>query len=161
MGGILPSKFLVNASYDRINQKRNIQLINLNNIFKKEFNFTQGQIKSYYETNKDTYREIYKSIKILELNPKKLISSNEFNEVFFKKIDEIDNIIIQGENLDYIIQKFNLEKANTFTLNALGKDINSEKINSLSGDLIKIYKENDWGFSDKNFINKHFELQKT
>ena len=135
--GILPSKFLVNASYDRINQKRNIQLINLSNIFKKEFNFTQDQIKSYYESNKDNYREIYKSIKIFELNPKKLINSNEFNEVFFKKIDEIDNIIIQGENLDYITQKFNLEKANTFTLNAFGKDINSKKINSLPGDLIK------------------------
>ena len=136
-GGILPSKFLVNAAYDRVNQKRNIQLINLNDLFKKEFNFSQDQINSYYENNKDNYRESYKSVKIFELNPKKLIDDNEFNEIFFKKIDEIDNVIIQGENLDYIIQKFNLEKADTFTLNEQGKDINSEIISVLPNSLSK------------------------
>ena len=136
-GGILPPKFLANAAYDRVNQKRNIQLINLKDLFKKEFNFSQDQINSYYEDNKDNYIEIYKSVKIFELNPKKLIDGDEFNEVFFKKIDEIDNVIIQGENLDYIIQKFNLEKADTFTLNEQGKDINSEVISVLPDSLFK------------------------
>ena len=35
-GGILPSKYLVNMTYDKINQKRNIELINLNDIFEKK-----------------------------------------------------------------------------------------------------------------------------
>ncbi len=35
-GGIFPSKFLVNSAYDKINQKRNIELINLNDVFKKK-----------------------------------------------------------------------------------------------------------------------------
>ena len=38
-GGIFPSKFLVNSAYDKINQKRNIELINLNDVFKKKNNF--------------------------------------------------------------------------------------------------------------------------
>ena len=29
-GGVIPPKFLVNSSYDKFNQKRNVQIINLN-----------------------------------------------------------------------------------------------------------------------------------
>ena len=56
--------------------------------------FSIDQIKSYYENNKDNYKEIYKSVKIFELNPKALTGIDEFNNIFFKKIDEIDDIII-------------------------------------------------------------------
>ena len=35
-GGVIPSKHMVNRAYDKINQKRNIELINLNDIFKKK-----------------------------------------------------------------------------------------------------------------------------
>ena len=136
-GGILPSKFLVNATYDKINQKRNLQLINLGDFFKKESNFSEDQIKSYYETNKDNFKEVYKSVKILELNPKNLINSDEYNDIFFKKIDEIDNIIMEDKNLDFIVQKFNLEKVNTFSINDLGKDINSRTINSIPKNIVK------------------------
>ena len=72
-GGILPSKYLVNMTYDKINQKRNIELINLNDIFKKKINFSENQIKSYFKNNKNKYKETYKSVKLIELNPKKLI----------------------------------------------------------------------------------------
>ena len=136
-GGIIPPKFSVNASYDKINQKRNIQLINLDDLLKKEFNFSEEQIKSHYENNKNDYKEIYKSVKIFELTPKKLIGSNEFNDIFFKNIDEIDDIIIQGENLDYILQKFNLEKPNIFTLNESGQDMNLKIIENIPNSLTK------------------------
>ena len=136
-GGIIPPKFSVNASYDKINQKRNIQLINLDDLLKKEFNFSEEQIKSHYENNKNDYKEIYKSVKIFELTPKKLIGTNEFNDIFFKNIDEIDDIIIQGENLDYILQKFNLEKPNIFTLNESGQDMNLGIIENIPNSLTK------------------------
>tara|TARA_B100000315_G_scaffold2276_1_gene2036 strand:- start:245 stop:1639 length:1395 start_codon:yes stop_codon:yes gene_type:complete len=135
-GGILPSEYLVNMTYDKINQKRNIELINLNNIFKK-INFSENQIKSYFKNNKDKYKETYKSAQLIELNPKKLIGSEEFNDTFFKKIDEIDYMIIEGKNLENIIQKFNLEEAKSITLNESGKDINLKAINNLSKNLAK------------------------
>jgi len=136
-GGISPSKFLVNISYNKINQKRAIELINLNDVFKKELNFSEDQIKTYYENNKNEYTEIYKSIKLIELNPKNLLGNNEFTDLFFKKIDEIDDLIIAGKKLDYIIQKYNIEKANLYIINELGKDINPKKNNKISKDLIK------------------------
>ena len=136
-GGVMPSKFLVNKLYDKINQKRNIELINLNNVFKKKLNFSDKQIKSYFENNKDKYKEVYKSLKLLELTPKRLVGSDEFNNLFFKKIDEIDDIIVQGENIEFIIVKFNLQKANLFTLNKFGEDEDAKKVNNLPESLIK------------------------
>jgi len=136
-GGVFPGKFLVNSAYNRINQKINIQLINLNNIFVKELSFSENQIKSYYEKNKEDYKQIYKSVKILELDPNALSGNVEFNETYFKKIDEIDDIIFQGESLDHIVTKFNLAKPNAFTINDLGNDINLKKVKSISEDLIK------------------------
>ena len=38
-GGVFPSESLVNNIYNKINQKRNIELINLNDVFKKKNNF--------------------------------------------------------------------------------------------------------------------------
>jgi len=136
-GGVFPSKFSVSAAYDKINQKRKIELINLNDVFKKKANITNNQIKSYFENNKNKYIEIYKSVKLLELNPKKLTGNGEFSSLFFEKIDEIDNIVMQEKSIDYIIQKYNLEKANTFTFDKFGNEINSKKIDNLPKDLIE------------------------
>ena len=136
-GGILPSKFIANNTYNKINQKRNIDLINLNDIFIKKTNFSPDEIKSYYENNKDDYKEIYKSVEILKINPKILIDNEEYNDLFFKKIDEIDDAIVQGKNLNYIINEYNLEKGKIYTLNESGKDINSKIIDDLPKNLIK------------------------
>jgi len=143
-GGVSPPKFLVNISYDRVNQKRTIELINLNDIYKKKLNFSENQIRTYFENNINKYTEIYKSLKLIELNPKKLVNNNEFNDLFFKIIDEIDDLIIGGEKLDYIIQKFNLEKPNFYTINESGKDISPEKNKKISKDLTeKIFNINE------------------
>ena len=136
-GGVLPSKFLIDASFNKINQKRNVQLINLNNVFKKKLNFSETQIKDYYQKNKNNFKEIYKSVKIFELSPKKLTGNNEYSNLYFEKIDEIDDFIIHGENLDNIAERYNLENINTYTFNKSGKDINSKKIDYFSEDLIK------------------------
>ena len=133
----MPSKYLINKTYDKVNQKRNIEIINLNDVFKKKINFSENQIKSYFENNKNKYQETYKSIKLIELTPKKLIGNDDFNDDFFKKIDEIDYMIIEGKNLENIIQKFNLEKARLLTLNQFGQDINSKTINNISKNLVK------------------------
>ena len=160
-GGISPSKFLVNIEYDKINQKRNIDVINLNDVFKEKLNFSENQIKSHFENNKDDYKEIYKSVKFLELNPKKLTGNDEFNDLFFKKIDEIDDLAIQGNNINYIIQKFNLEKANSSTFNEFGKDKNSKIINNFPKDLIK----NTYDINDSEptvlieYKNKYFIVE--
>ena len=135
--GIIPSQFQVNETFNKINQKRNIELINLNNIFNKKIEFSNDEIQSYFQNNKKNYIETHTSAKILELNPKKLTNMDEFSNLFFERIDEIDEILIQGENIDYVVQKFNLEKPNTFTFDKSGKEIDSKIIDELPKNLIE------------------------
>ena len=101
--GIVPPNFLVNIAYDKINQKRNIEVINLNEVLKKKLNFSENQIETYYNQNKDTFIDVYKSVKFVKLNLKNLTGNDEFNDLFFQKIDEIDDLIVEGENLDFIL----------------------------------------------------------
>ena len=136
-GGASPSNFLVNISYDKINQDRDIELINLDESFKKKLNFSEVQIKTYFENNKDKYTKIYKTIKLLELSPKELVDNNEFNDLFFKKIDEIDDLIFGGEKLNYIVQKFNLEEPDSFTINQSGEGIDLEMNKKITKQLIE------------------------
>ena len=137
-GGIIPGKFLVNASYDKINQKRDLESINLNKLVDEKFVYTEEQIKSYYDTNIKDFEETFKNVEILELNPKKLTGTDEYDNLFFKKIDEIDDDVTQGSNFNSIMQKFNLDSSELFNFNKSGKDINSNKINNLSKNLIDI-----------------------
>ena len=135
-GGIVPSKFLINMAYDKINQKRNIQIIDLNDVFKQKLNFSLSQIESYFNQNKDAYSDTYKSVNFIKLNPKNLTGNDEYNDLFFQKIDEIDNLIAEGKNLDYVLKKFNLENVSSTNFNKSGKNKKAEKINDLPDKLI-------------------------
>ena len=136
-GGIVPSKFMVNNIYNKINQKRKVEIINLNDVFEKDLKLTDSTINTYFEENKDKYIEIFKSVKILEINPKNLTGTNDFNDIFFEKLDEINDSIIAGKKLDAIINEYNFNKPNTFTLNKLSEDINYKKINNFPEELIE------------------------
>ena len=135
--GVLPSHFLINNAYDKFNQKRSIELINLKDYFEKKITFSEKEIKSYFDKNQKKYIETYKSIKILELSPKKLTGTDDYNNLFFERIDEIDDAIVQGSNLENIKSKYNLEKDKSFTFNKSGKEINSKPTKELPKDLIK------------------------
>ncbi len=136
-GGVLPSEFLVSSTYNKINQKRSIELIDLNDIFTKDFNFTEEQIKSFYEKNKEQFTELYKSVKVLELNSEKLTGNKNVSDLYFKKVDEIDNDIITGNKINDIIRKYNLGQETIYKINKSGLNINSETINELPENLKK------------------------
>ena len=136
-GGVYSSKFLINAAYDRINQKRDIELINLNNAFSKDLKVSNVDIENYFKENKNKYNEVYKSVKLLELTPKNVLGKEEFNDLFFKKIDEIDDLIISGINLDNIILNFNLNNPILLKINKFGKKFNSNIAANITESLVK------------------------
>ena len=136
-GGIVPSEFLVNFSFNKINQKRNIEIIDLNKFIEKKSNFSNDEIESYYNKNKNKFNEVYKSIKFIELNPKNLTGNEEFSDLFFKKIDEIDDMIFEGQNIDLLLEKFNLGQASSVSFDSQGVDKDLKKINIFPHNLIK------------------------
>ena len=163
-GGIVPSNFLINMSFDKANQKRNIEYINLNEVIKKSTNFSESDIQKYFDQNKDSFKEIYKSVNFLKLVPKNLTGINEYNDLFFKKIDEIDDLIAEGNNLNSILEKFNLQSPKSITINKLGKNKDAKTNNILSKELLqKIFIIDD---SEPTILAEHkneyfiFELTK-
>ena len=136
--GIFPTNFLVNISYNRINQKRNIEIINLNDVFKDELEINEKKIRSYFENNKKDFQEIYKSFNFLELDTKKVTGNDEYDDLYFKKIDEIDDAITSGNKINQISEIFNLGKPTFLIFNESGEDKNLKKISQLHDELIDI-----------------------
>jgi len=134
--GVMPSVFIINRDYDGINQKRQVDVLNLNDLFDKKIIFTDDQIKTFFDNNKNSYKTIYKSIKFIELSPNNLIGNNEFSDLFFQKIDQIDDLIVEGKKLNYIEKEYNLENTKTATFNKSGKDKNLNKIDNFPNELI-------------------------
>jgi len=57
--------------------------------------------------------------------------------LYFKKIDEIEDLIFQGRNLDFISKKYKLEPIKLFTFNEHGKDKELNLVERFPQDLIK------------------------
>ena len=142
-GGIFPPSFLVKNPYDYQNKKLIAQAISLNPFYKKEQDFDEASIKKYIDDNRDNLKEDFISIRFASINPLSLVDSKEFNELFFEKIDEIENLIINDANYEIIIKNYNL---NVTTIKLINKDGNNEN---------GILQEN----INQNLINKIFKLK--
>ena len=122
-GGTFPPNFLVKNTYDYQNKKLIVQAISLNPLYKKEQDFDETSIKRYIDDNQDNLKEDFISIRFASINPLSLVDSKEFNELFFEKIDEIENLIINDANYEEIVKNYNL---NVTTVKLINKDGNNE-----------------------------------
>ena len=136
-GGILPSSFLVNIDYNKTNQIRNVESLNLNTDFKNKIITTDDQINSYFEKNKEKYIDNFKTINFIELNPKILTESDEYSNLFFEKIDEIDDMVVSKNSFVSIANKFNIKSFETVTFNKLGKNKKQNVNPNFSKELVK------------------------
>ncbi len=136
-GGVLPTNFMVNNLYDKIYQERNIDLINLNDVYKKNLKISDDEINNHYNKNKNDFNYIYKTINYIKLHPKNVIGKDEFNDLYFEKIDEIDDAIVQGENINNIKEKYNLTSLKTESFNEKGEDLKSSNSDETYRKLIK------------------------
>jgi len=142
-GGVIPSNFLINQMYDRVNQKRNIEYFNLENIIKKKYIFSDKEAEDYYDLNKEDFSEIYKSFDYIKLEPNILSGDSEYNDTYFKKIDEIEDFVAQGKDLNFIIKKFNLKNINKISINKLGESKSPAESKKFPEELIQKVFEGD------------------
>ena len=129
--GSISPKFLINKLFENENKKLEINFFDLENLYKKKEDFKDQDLVNFVDQNEDKLMTEYIDFKYSIINPKNLIGINEFNQLFFDKIDEIESNILNGIDFDLITSKFNLN-ANTI------KDYKySEKSNAIEK---KIYK---------------------
>ena len=92
-------------------QTKKIEFINLKKYYEKTI--PDQKIDEVFEKNKDFYSEIVKAFKYAELTPSNIIGSDEYNENFFNKLNEIENKILDGVSLDQLVLEYNLGIKNT------------------------------------------------
>ena len=135
-GGTFPPRFLVKNTYDYQNKKLIVQAISLNSLYKKEQDFDETSIKRYIDDNQDNLKEDFISIRFASISPLSLVDSKEFNELFFEKIDEIENLIINGSNYEKIVKNYNLNVTPIKSINKNGDNENGILQENISQDLV-------------------------
>ena len=150
-GGIKSPSFLTNNVYKNETKKINISYINLENVYKKKEDFLDKEILKFIEENKDTLKEKIISFNYSKITPQNLIGINEYNETFFKKIDEIENEISNGSSFKELSNKYKFKS--TFIKNLKEYEIKNyddeeqkfyKKILKNTDNKIELLDENDY-----------------
>ena len=108
-GGVNSPLFLINNSFNDHTKKITVNYVNLSDFYKKKEDFTDKDIVKFIEENKDSLKEKFISFKYSKITPENLIGLNEFNNLFFEKIDELENEISNGATFENLRIKYNLE----------------------------------------------------
>ena len=106
-GGLISPYFLKNKIYINENKELEIEYLDLNQVYK--INTSKSEIDKFIKENEDNLKEELIDIKYTKITPKTLLDISEFNDNFFKKIDEIENSIFNGSKLNEIQKAYNLK----------------------------------------------------
>ena len=107
--GTISPEFLVNKLFENENKKLELNFIDLDIFYKKDKDFSSTDIANFINENEEQLKVEYIDFKYASINPKNLVGIDEFNQIFFDKIDEIENKILNGESFDLITSEFNLD----------------------------------------------------
>ena len=128
--GILLPETLIKKEFENENQKKTIQYLELDKLY-QNIKIQGEEITKTYESNKGLFEQEFKKINYAEILPKNLTGQKEYDEAYFKKIDEIENAILDGSKMFDFIKLFNLS---LITIN----ETNRLKKNKIGNDIIKI-----------------------
>ena len=147
-GGLNSPLFLVNNTYKEQSKKVKINYINLENIYKKKEDFSSKEISKFIDEHNDTLKEKIISFRYSKITPKNLIGIDEFNNLFFEKIDDIENEISNGTTLENLLTKYQL-KSNLKENFNLNKESNDDEFykkiyENAENNKLKLLDENDF-----------------
>jgi len=107
--GTVSPKFLINKLYEEENKKLEIDFINLKNFYKKIDDISDQELINFIAENEDRLKVEYLDFNYVIINPKNLIGVDEFNQVFFDKIDQIEVEISNDTQFETIVKNLNIE----------------------------------------------------
>lgn len=107
-GGTVSPDLLTKNIYEDENKTLELEFFDLNSLYKKKEDFTDGEIEEFIKENEYQLKKEYIDFKYVELNPKNLVGLDEYNQKFFDEIDKIENKISDGQDFNTIINELNL-----------------------------------------------------
>ncbi len=150
-GGIISPLFLKNKIFINETKKLEIDYFDIDNSY--NILITENEINEFINDNKELLKEDFIDFSYTKITPKDLIEIDEFNNDFFKRIDEIENEILNEKTIQEIANNFNL------TL----KEIKDYKFKEESDLLKEIYSkrnESEIKLVDKNDYYLLYEIFK-
>ena len=173
-GGIKSPFFITNKTFKEQTKKLDIKFINLINVYKKKESFSNDEIKLYVNENKDQLKNEHIDFSYLKLTPQNLVGTDEYNELFFEKIDEIENKISNGVKFKNIISELKIQpitKVN-YILNNKNNETEKKIYQKRNEDKIQLIDENEFyvlyeisninkilpNLDNENFKNKITEI---
>jgi len=143
-GGIKSPFFYANNTYIQENKKIEIEFINLENKYQKQNSFLESDLIAFINDNKDNLKEDYIDFSYFKITPNNLTGYDEFNENFFKKIDEIENDISNGVKIDVLSKKLKIQTIikKNYILNEKGDEIHNKIYQKRNENKIQLIDEN-------------------
>ena len=106
-GGLVIPKFLVKKKYVNENKNISVNFVNLEENYNKDF--SSQEINEYIKSNEDKLKKDFINFSYVKITPKSLLDTEEFNDEFFRIIDDIDNRVLNNENIESIAKQYDLE----------------------------------------------------
>ena len=167
-GGIKSPYFLNNKMYINKTKEVEIDYFNLDTVY--DTKTSETEIDQFIKDNEENLKEELIDFSYAKITPSNLIEIDEFNKEFFKKIDDIENSILNGSNIGDIQKKYNLklEYFNNYNNDDDEDGILNEIYKKKNDDKIQLIDKNDYYLlfeiskiekilpskTDLNFINR-------
>ena len=144
--GTITPKFLAKKLYEEENKKLEVDFIDLSRFYKKKETFNNDEIENFINENKDQLDIEYVDFTYAIINPQNLIGSDEFNQTFFDKIDEIEVKISNNLTIGTILKDYQIEplKISNFRNSENKKDIEKKIFESRNIDFDIVEFENNF-----------------
>ncbi len=112
------------------NSKVKVEYINLDKFYKKESEFSKNDIDKFIYDNPNLLKNEFIDFSYAKITPEDITGSKEFSDLFFEKIDEIENNISDTDNLRDLLKNF--ESIEIIEKKGISK-------NTTDNDFLKIY----------------------
>ena len=143
-GGIKSPYFLINKIYNNETKRIELDYFDLNNSYDKEV--SNNEIEDFIKNNEEKLKVDYINLQYSKIYPENLIEIKEFNAEFFKKIDEIENSILNGLNINDIAKQYgiNLISKNNYRIDENEEETLKEIYAKRNEDNIQLVDKNDY-----------------
>ena len=151
-GGIKSPYFLNNKIYINKNKEVEIKYLDLDTVYNTETSETE--IEQFIKDNEENLKEEVIDFSYAKITPSNLIDSDEFNNEFFKKIDEIENSILNDSSIEDIRKIYDLK------IEYLSNYNNEDKNNEIFKEIYEKRNDEKIQLLDKNDYYLLFEVTK-
>ena len=151
-GGIKSPYFLNNKIYINKNKEVEIKYLDLDTVYNTET--PETEIEQFIKDNEENLKEEVIDFSYVKITPSNLIDSDEFNNEFFKKIDEIENSILNDSSIEDISKIYDLK------IEYLSKYNNEDKNNEIFKEIYEKRNDEKIQLLDKNDYYLLFEVTK-